>query len=165
MSDRVLGARPGAPMKGKCSRCNGDKLTQLPGGALHCNACGLTLGSCYQSALLYLEARPDQPGLRLIHAAVLGTAGDTLGQWYGHAWVERRVRLPWGTRRVVRDAPTLELLRREAIDVGLGEKEPIPAVLYRGIGNARDVHEYTLFQAALLAVRHGHYGPWHEGAL
>ena len=47
-----------------------------------------------------------------------------------------------------------------AVDRANGNDAELPADFYRKLGQAYDVAEYTRDEAAALAARTGHYGPW-----
>lgn len=48
----------------------------------------------------------------------------------------------------------------EAVDESNGKDILMNAAVFRNIGRATDVQEYTREEAMRLAVETGHYGPW-----
>jgi len=96
-------------------------------------------GNCYEAAFSFLRCygRSD-PRLRLVHAAVVGQ-GQIAGLEHGHAWLEST---------------------GLALDVANGRRIVLPASYYRELGQATQVHVYTLSEARELALEHEHYGHW-----
>jgi hypothetical protein len=125
-------------------------------------------GDCYEAAFKYImdqhriHGRGKGVNMRLVHATVTGQ-GPLEGRPIVHAWVEEDIHprvppggLPEGFRPE-------EFALRIAVDKSMGKDLHLPAAMYRGIGQARKVSEYTWEEAAKLAVKHGHYGPWGKG--
>lgn len=120
------------------------------------------LGKCFENSVRYIWAHPDED-LVLVHGTVQGTGGNAEGKRYGHAWVERR-----GDSQVhfEHELPPeqKERFSRTAIDVTTDErlKNPleVPSVLYRGVGQARDVMEYDKKKMNKLLKYSKHFGPW-----
>ena len=122
----------------------------------------LATGDCYEASLNYiqqlaLEGR-DMTKFFLIHAEVLGNAGDMEGIQFGHAWVEEDRMIP------VSFLLQEKLLAvRYAHDRANGKEVCIPAKIYRGLGNVEkigNIHEYTYEKALDTAMAFGTYGPW-----
>ena len=110
------------------------------------------LGDCYTAALEVLIRPPKGfTDLSVIHATVTGR-GPLNGVRFGHAWVE-------GTS----DISGVKL--RFAIDRSNQNRDDpviIPAGAYRNLAQADDIHEYTAYEAARLAIETEQSGPWHE---
>lgn len=92
-------------------------------------------------------------GLRLVHGIATGQ-GPIDGVRHWHAWVERTDHLPLPDGR----STHIEMV----IDRSNGKEIEMPVVLYYRFGQITDVRTYTREQAAVLMVRHKHWGPWHE---
>lgn len=104
-------------------------------------------GDCYDTALHLLITMPAQvrDTARLVHARVTGNGPNTLGQRYGHAWVEM--------------GDTVFDFSNGNQYVGRRER------YYRaGKVDEAEVTRYTWDEAATLALRTKHYGPWPESA-
>jgi len=93
------------------------------------------LGQCYVEAARWQR---DNPDWILCHGTCLGI-GPIAGIWFGHAWCERD--------GIARDC-----------ELGL----ELPALLFRSVGNATDVIEYTHIEAVERMLRFEHYGPWED---
>jgi len=90
---------------------------------------------CYKNAIDHMLMNK---GCTLVHAIVTGQ-GPIEGIKYGHAWIEKGG-----------DAydPNIELT--------------MPAKLYRKIGQAKNIKEYTHAQMKEQINQFNHYGPWDE---
>src|SRR5262245_15770440 len=93
-------------------------------------------GHCYRRALKRLFKQKDVRGWRLVHGFAF-VGGNVPGK---HAWLL----LPDGR---VWD-PT--------------ENAYATAEEYKAARRSTPVREYTRLQAARLAAKHGHYGPWYD---
>lgn len=98
------------------------------------------------------------PRLELVHGFPIGTGGDAKGKKFCHAWIE-----------VVLDAPGCpgESFVYSVIDVGSFENDPprmLPEFVYYKVGQIQrsECRRYTADEAAELALKYEHYGPWHE---
>ena len=111
-------------------------------------------GDCFPVAFNLVLAGDER--MRLCHGTVVRS---TDGLAHQHAWVESTetydVPLYDGTG-------TMPVRHTQAYDKANGNDHELPADLYRKIGKAMDVHEYTADQARVLALSTGHYGPWHD---
>lgn len=103
-------------------------------------------GDCYEAALrtahdLYLNGVQSAESIHVCHGDVTGTGGDVLGVRYGHGWVE------------VNDV---------VFDFSNGSRAVARRDLYYQVGSIVDseVTRYVITDAAFLAVRSGHSGPW-----
>lgn len=82
----------------------------------------------------------DHPDAVCIHASVEGR-GRLAGRRLVHAWIE---------------AGGVAIDKSNGLDIAM------PAELYRAIGSATMVHEYTPDQARRLMVERGVFGPWEQ---
>lgn len=89
---------------------------------------------CYENAYKYL-LRNNKKAI-LCHGIVTGF-GEIEGIEYGHAWIEYD-----GMSR----------------DCTLNKE--IPSIIYRKVGRARNVIEYTLEEANEMVLKSGIFGPW-----
>lgn len=103
-------------------------------------------GDCYQSSLDNFMNLAGDSSARLVHATVMGR-GPVEGIRFGHAWVERDEQVDGQTVRM-------------AIDRANGLDVHTPAAVYRALGQAEDLREYTFTEMAEFALLTGHYGPW-----
>jgi len=112
-------------------------------------------GDCFVVAFnLVVNANDDRQ--RLCHGTVVREYDRLAHQ---HAWVEET-----DTYDVpVQDgSDTIPIRHTQAFDKANGHNVELPADLYRKLGKASDVVEYTREQAMALAIETGHYGPWHD---
>jgi len=91
--------------------------------------------NCYQNACDYMIFNRKAT---LVHAIVTGQKAIE-GIRYGHAWIEEN---------------------GEAYDPGL--QLHIPAELYRQIGQASDIKEYSYLEMKQQIDIHKHFGPWDD---
>ena len=129
------------------------------------------LGDCYQVALhLMFESDDYDDTWRLCHGEPTGQ-GPIAGVVHGHAWVEftEAQEIPvfpadWSAEHVAAMTRMLESARVTVIDKSNGKNGVFPAPLYYGIGNidGSEVKRYTKDEAAKLAVKFQHYGPWDD---
>lgn len=112
-------------------------------------------GDCYPTAY---RLATERPGYRLCHGDVVGQGGID-GVVHGHAWVEMTE-----TRAVpLHDwSGTVDVSVTVAIDRSNGNDITMPAEMYRKLGRAANVVEYDADEAMVMALRTGHYGPWHD---
>jgi hypothetical protein len=114
-------------------------------------------GNCYDAAVT-LAMNADELGLqnvRIIQATVMGR-GELEGVRFGHSWVE-------ADGQGVDHPQAGTVMFRNAYDWSSGNSVVMPDALYRHLGQAQDVHEYTTDEAIGEMVRTGFYGPWTEG--
>lgn len=95
------------------------------------------------------------PTLTLVHGIPLGTAGETEGKRYWHAWVERSE---------VFDHPHLPGPARidQVIDRSNGNDVTMPTTLYYRLGSIERTWRYTAEEADILITATGHWGPWED---
>ncbi len=102
------------------------------------------MGNCYQAADT-LALRSEQLGLKnatVVQAMCVGQ-GAIEGINFGHSWLEA-------------DGPGIRL----AYDYSSGNREVMPASLYRALGQATDIHEFSTHEALVKMASTRHYGPW-----
>lgn len=115
------------------------------------------LGDCFEVSLneiaFPLGEFAGNETARLVHGTVIGQ-GAIEGIPYAHAWIEFDMFVPGpgGKQYPV----------RFAVDQSKGRNIRLPADLFRRIGQASNVVEYTELEARRKAMQTGHYGPWHE---
>ncbi len=102
-------------------------------------------GDCYEAAV---HAMLEMPlGMRadamLVHGTVIGTAGDVVGQRFGHAWVE--------------------LAGDVVLDGSNGHSYVGRRETYYSVGSVEVDRRYTFAQMMAAMARAKHYGPWPEG--
>lgn len=123
------------------------------------------VGDCYPTAIHVaqeLEAA-GEANVRVVHGTVLYQGADPRvpdGAHITHAWVEydARPELP-------ADAPPqFERLRGVTIPVVVdrsnGNDVTAPRQLFYGIGQVENPRRYTVEEAQIAMLVHGHYGPW-----
>ena len=118
-------------------------------------------GDCYESAAQFVFDRPDDESIgRRAHGLVGGAPNsEGAGLRYGHAWVERL-----GPLEVDEGDGAFEWPFKVwwAVDRSNGGDCEELASMYRVIGQATDVREYTLQEARHEMLEHETYGPWHH---
>ena len=95
-------------------------------------------GLCYQNAFHGLD---KYPGSVLVHGIVTGQ-GPIEGVTYGHAWLE------------------VEGIGEGTYCVDFNACLALPKEIYYRIGKQKYTVTYTASEAAKLARKAGHYGPW-----
>jgi len=85
----------------------------------------------------------NDPTYTLCHGIVRGRGGEASDKWFAHAWLER-------------DGIARDVTHDKWID----EPREMDIYVYRQIGNARDVIEYTHEQLLKLLCKNQHWGPW-----
>jgi len=121
-------------------------------------------GDCFKVAFdIVVHEHRDDDTYRLCHGTV---ERDTDGLRHAHAWVEHveSLMLPPVDQR----PPGFEHLQDTHMDMVIdkanGHDAHLPRVWYYRVGQVADVRRYTSVEAARLAVRTRHYGPWHSEA-
>jgi hypothetical protein len=106
------------------------------------------LGDCFQVAWRAVAFGDKSENLKLVHAWVRDTGGNAAGKHFWHAWVE--------------DEHGMVIDKSNGNDF-YGPK----SIVYR-IGHVVDKYptlvRYTKKEAMVLALKKGHYGPWHKEA-
>lgn len=95
----------------------------------------------------------DDPSLTLVHGIPLGTAGETEGRRYWHAWVEQ-------VERLEHPGLAAPMVIERVIDQSNGGYVIMPVGAYYNIGRIEQTWRYTATEALALMDETGHYGPW-----
>ena len=100
---------------------------------------GTPKGDCFEAAVKYILYTDDSA--ELVHGYVTGTAGDSLGKRFAHAWNEKG---------------------NTVIDTSNKRNIRMPKAAYYAIGdiNPNKVIRYNGEAAILRLVKEGNYGPW-----
>lgn len=104
-------------------------------------------GKCFENCGRFMIAAPNAKEWALCHGTVFGQGGEAEGLWFPHAWLENR---------------SLGLAMDLTLDEFGQDKDNlmIPISLYRKVGRARDVTEYSWVEACRQMLTHEHFGPW-----
>lgn len=119
-------------------------------------------GDCFEVALHFVMDRHfADDEYRVVHGWPIGQ-GKIAGVRHAHAWIERHDPIPANLpEHFQRIGPDFWVT---VIDRSNGKDVELPRPLYYGIGHIRpeECRYYTATEAAALAVRTGHFGPWDD---
>lgn len=95
-------------------------------------------GDCFKAAFDFVMNNPDTT---LVHGIAIGTGGEAKGIRMSHAWCE---------------------VGGIVIDVSNGQTCVTRTEHYYSVGTISEVRKYSRERASVMALKHGHYGPWED---